>query len=165
MDEYKCIVCGKTSDETSIWHDSFGHLEGYHCLECYTKEAVRQNKAAFHLSDIGHNGGWMADYTLADAIDEALTETEESIDQGIGIQAYVGGSYLPALIVYNGNLYVRFADLRWLMDDDTSLDERRAAIEKLIGQLDCKVQIVLPAESKEVYRDADSSGNGIPDDA
>lgn len=134
---YTCQFCGKGSDEVPLYNDwphDYLKMEGMACWECYHKQAIERNVAAFHLGEIGHNAGWTYKYTLADAILTALDETEDNMDQGLSIDADIGGSYTASLIVRNGYLYTRSVDLEQLMRDKSD-EEKRALLEQIISQL------------------------------
>lgn len=144
--DYKCVFCGKDSHGQPLYHDwPFNHLkiEGMCCWACYHSEIIKQDIAAFSLSDIGNNGGWIQDYTLAGAIEEALEEAEDNMDRAIGIDADIGGSYTSSLIIRNGNLYLRVAELRLLMEAESS-EEKRTLIEQVVNQLTWAVQRPMP---------------------
>lgn len=148
-----CVFCGKKYDDAPIYHDwPYDHLnvEGMYCWECYHKEAIKIDVAAFGLSEIGHNAGWTYRYTLADAIHSALEMTDDNLDQGIGIDAPIGGSYTASLIVRNGSLYLRIADLYPLMESKNE-DEKRLLIDEIISQLSWEVKRPMPkTEDNEV---------------
>jgi hypothetical protein len=150
MSSNNCVFCGKTSYQEALYRDwPFDCLgvKGMYCWECYHKEIVKHDKAAFSLSIVGENSGCIADYTLSDAISAALEDTEGNMDMGMAIDSHIGGSYTASLIVRNGGLYVRFADLYPVMEAKSE-DEKRLLLEQIIRQLTWTVQRPIPSNKE-----------------
>lgn len=143
MSVHKCKFCGVDADYEPLYHDwPFGKLgdNGMYCWRCYHVQCIRQNKAAFSLSEVGDNSGGVDSYLLANAILEALDMTEDNLDKGIGIDAQIGSSYTSSLIVRSGVLYAPVADLLalYVMEQEARLSH----VQKLIKTLKWTVQRV-----------------------
>jgi hypothetical protein len=114
MGKITCKICGATSDEKSLYHESFSrNLDGYHCWTCYHKQAVELNTKGFGCGTVGENSGWIDDYTFAEAVEYALSEIEleNNIDMGIRVGGSIDTGYYSAAIVRNHQLYVKVAEL------------------------------------------------------
>lgn len=148
---YNCSFCGKSSDEVAIYHDwphdALGDVS--FCWDCYHKEVIKQEKEAFSLHQCGENGGWIDRHTLRDAIYEALIETEENIDQAIGIESSLSNGYMSSLIVRNGNLYLRVSDLRFLREIQTQEIMLRG-IEEAIAKLSWVVEAPISIDDSNI---------------
>lgn len=147
---YTCQFCGKSSEEVPLYNDwphDYLKMEGMACWECYHEQAIERGIAAFSLSDIGNNSGWMEHYTLQDAILTALDMTEDNIDQGIAIDVPIGGSYNASLIVRNGELYVRAANLVPLTMAKSD-NVRHALLKAIIRELNWRVDPPMPKEAE-----------------
>jgi DNA-directed RNA polymerase subunit RPC12/RpoP len=138
--EHKCQKCGRTADEAhGLFSESLHQsLPGMWCWECYHKAVIQQSKPVFMLSIVGENTGCADGHCCEDLIEEAVYETADNIDQGIAIDPPIDGSYMSTFIVRNGQLYVRYADLRDLeyMDDEDKL----AYLEALLKGMDFVVK-------------------------
>jgi hypothetical protein len=136
MSKITCKICGATSDEKSLYHESFSkHLDGYHCWTCYQKQAVELKAKGFGCGTVGENSGWIIDATFAEAIEFALSEIEfeDNIDMGIRISSAIDTGYYSSAIVRNHQLYVKVAELHHLQDMEQA--ERIAYIENILSQL------------------------------
>jgi hypothetical protein len=131
-----CVICGKSSDETALYHAPFRNQGEYLCWACYHKQAIELGAVGFTNGIVGKNSGWTYQYTLPKAIETALyeIELENNIDMGITVSNPVDNGYDASMIVRNYKLYVKVADLSIL--HDIGHDDRIAAIEKLLKQLD-----------------------------
>lgn len=128
-------ICGKTSDETALYHAPFRNQGEYLCWACYHKQAIKLGVVGFGNGTVGKNAGWTHRYTLPKAIETALyeIEMENNIDMGITISNPADNGYMATAIVRNHQLYVRMADLSGL--EDMGHDDRIAYIENIVKQL------------------------------
>ena len=142
MTNIPCKIRGKTSDDTSIYHESFGkNIDGYHCWTCYHKQAVELKSKGFGCGTVGENSGWIIDNTFAEAIEFALSEIEfeDNIDMGIRIGSPLDTGYNSPAIVRNHQLYIKVAELHDLKDMEK--EERIAYIENILHQLTFELKI------------------------
>lgn len=136
MSKVTCKVCGATPDEKALYHAPFRNQGEYLCWTCYHKQAIELGAVGFTNGIVGNNSGWTYQYTLPKAVEVALyeIETENNIDMGITVSNPVDNGYDASMVIRNHKLYVKIADLSQLRD--MGHDERIAAIEKLLKQLD-----------------------------
>lgn len=139
MSDFKCAKCGCTPDEKSLHGDSFRrHLKDMYCWTCYVETVIEKDLTCWSVGIVGDNSGYMDDYKLADAIDFAINETEDNIDKGLSIEPPISNGYNAAIIVRNGQVYTKCADLRDLFDikDD---DKRLEIINRVVKNLNFKL--------------------------
>jgi hypothetical protein len=138
MSHDNCIVCGKTSEQSTdgaLHSAGFStDIKGMHCWDCWHKSAIQYGAVAFRNGVVGENSGWTYEYTLTRAIEEAVTEIDDTdnADMGITVDAPIGGSYCATAIVRAHQLYIRVANMADIPDD---FDARIAYIDNIVKQL------------------------------
>ena len=144
MDDQKCARCGVMTDLESLhrsWMDIFSDKDdrGMFCWSCWHEVARKNDEQQFSVGVVGNNSGWTQDFTLAEAIDFAMSEAEidNNIDMGLCVNPPIDGSYVSTVIVRNSQLYLNVAEL-WGWFDVDEQEDRLKFLQAIIDQLDFK---------------------------